>query len=152
MGGDGASSLARFFCKCGIGTKAFRDPNGAIWAKLIFSAVMNPLPVITGQGYDILKKDHDIWALVQQALGEGRKVAQVLGVRLAFNPVDLIHRVREGDLAGISHRGTIFQDMSAGRGTELDFITGALIRRARRTGIKTPALDSIFFRAKALGA
>ena len=152
VGGDGASSLASFFRRCGIGAQAYRDPHGAIWAKLIFSAVMNPLPVITGQGYDILKKDQDIWALVRQALGEGRKVAKALGVRLAFNPVDLIQRVREGDLVGISHRGTIFQDMSAGRSTELDFITGALIRQARRTGIKTPALDSILFRAKAVGA
>ncbi len=151
-GGDGAPLLAGLFRKCGIDTKAYRDPGGSIWAKLIFSAVMNPLPAMTGQGYDILKKDQEIWKLVRQALEEGRAVARALGVRLAFDPLQLIHRVRDGDLAGISHLGSIFQDILAGRPTELDFITGALIRQARKAGMKTPVLDSILLKARSAGA
>ncbi len=151
-GGDGASLLVGLFRKCGIGAKACHDPRGPVWSKLIFSAVMNPLPVMTGQGYDILKKDREIWGLAQQAVEEGRAVARALGVRLAFDPLQLIHRVRNGDLAGIVHRGTIFQDIRAGRPTELDFITGDLVRQARRIGKKTPALDLILARAKAAGA
>ena len=147
-GGEGASVVAGLFRRCGIGAKAYRDPGGSVWAKLIFSAVMNPLPVLTGQGYDVLRRDRDVWRLVRQAVEEGRAVARALGVRLAFDPLKLIHRVRDGDLAGISHRGSIFQDISAGRPTELDFITGALIRQARKAGVKTPALDSILLRAK----
>ncbi|MEI7998584.1 MAG: 2-dehydropantoate 2-reductase [Candidatus Omnitrophota bacterium] len=152
IGGDGSSRLASLFRKAGIGAKAYRDPSGSIWAKLIFSAVMNPLPVMTGQGYDLLKKDPEIWKLVRHAIEEGRAVAKALGVRLAFDPLKLIHRVRDGDLAGISHRGTMVQDISAERLTEIDFITVALVRQARRVGVKTPALNSILFRAKLAGA
>ena len=152
VGGKGAPVVTDLFRKCGIGAQAYRDPGGPILAKLIFSAVMNPLPVMTGQGYDILRKDQEIWKLVRQAVKEGRAVARALGVRLAFDPLKLIHRVRNGDLAGISHRGSIFQDISEGRATELDFITGALIRQARRTGMKTPALDSILLSSKLVGA
>ncbi|MDP2653386.1 MAG: 2-dehydropantoate 2-reductase [Candidatus Omnitrophota bacterium] len=152
IGGDGAPLVAGLFCECGIGAKAYRDSRGPVWAKLIFSAAMNPLPVITGQKYDILKKNRGTWELVRQAVKEGRAVARALRVRLAFDPLRLIRRVRDGDLTGISHRGSIFQDISAGRLTELDFITGALVRQARRIGIKTPALDSILARAKTAGA
>lgn len=151
-GGEGAFMLAGLFRKCGLGAKAYREPEGAIWAKLIFSAVMNPLPVITGRGYDILMTDMNVWRLVRQGIEEGRMVARHLGLRLAFGPLQLIDRVRNGDLAGINHRGTIFQDMNEGRLTELDFITGALIRQAHKAGVKTPALDSILFRAKKAGA
>jgi 2-dehydropantoate 2-reductase len=151
-GGDGAELVAGLFRKCGIGAKAYRNPNGPVWAKLIFSAVMNPLPVITGQGYDILRKDQEVWKLVRKAVEEGRAVARALGVRLAFDPAQLIYRVRKGDLAGISHRGSIFQDISAGRPTELDFITGALVHRADKVGVKTPSLDSILQRARLAGA
>src|SRR5436190_18923303 len=102
---------------------------------------MNPLPVITGRGYDILRMDQKTWRLVRQAVQEGRAVARALGVRLAFDPMRLIQRVRQGDLEGISYQGSIFQDVFLGRPTELDFITGALVRQARSTGIKIPALD-----------
>ena len=151
-GGDGAGLVAGLFRQCGLGAKAFRDSGGPIWAKLIFSAVMNPLPVITGQGYDILRKDREIWELVRQAVEEGRAVARALGIRLAFDPMRLIYRVRNGDLVGISHKGSMFQDFSAGRSTEFDFINGALARQARWKGIKTPALDSILAKAKSVTA
>ena len=152
VGGDGAMRVAGILRACGIRTKVCCNPDGAIWSKLIFSAVMNPIPVMTGRGYDILGQDRAIWQLVRQAVAEGRFVAKALGVRLAFDPMRLIHRVRDGDLSGIPHRGSIVQDIRAGRPTELDFITGALIRQARKVRVKTPALEWILFKAKEAGA
>lgn len=151
-GGDGAPLVAGLFRKSGVTARAFRDPEGSVWAKLIFSAVMNPLPIVTGQGYDVLRKDKEVWQLVRRATEEGKAVARVLGVRLSFDPIKLIDRVRDGDLAGIQHRGSIVHDMNAGRSTELDFITGALVRQACKAGVKTPALDSILRRARSAGA
>lgn len=151
-GGDGAPLIADFFRKGGVGAKAHRNHDGPVWSKLIFSAVMNPLPVVTGQGYDVLRKDRDVWKLVKHAVQEGKAVARALGVRLSFDPMGLIDRVRNGDLVGIEHRGSIIHDMSAGRSTELDFITGALIRQARKVGVKTPALDSILVKSRLAGA
>jgi 2-dehydropantoate 2-reductase len=113
---------------------------------------MNPLPVITGQGYDILKKDQKTWELVRRAVKEGRAVAGALGVRLAFDPMRLIHRVREGDLQGIPHRGSLAPDIKARRPTELDFITGVLVRQAHKAGVKTPALEAILVKARMAGA
>jgi 2-dehydropantoate 2-reductase len=144
--------VADIFLKDKVKVKICKDSRGAVWAKLIFSSVMNPLPVIAGQGYDILKKDLEIWKLVCQAIKEGRATAKAWGIRLAFDPFRLIKRVRSGDLKGIAHRGSIAQDIAKGRPTELGFITGALIRKGRRKGIKTPALDLIFKRAKTRGA
>ena len=152
VGGDGALFIADLFRKSGVQAKAYRNSDGAVWAKLIFSAVMNPLPVITGQGYQVLNTDKDIWRLVKQAVAEGRTVARAAGVALAFDPMKLIERVRNGDLAGIEHRGSIVHDRNAGRSTELDFITGALVRLAGRQGVKASALKSIWARAKSVGA
>ncbi len=147
IGGDGASFVAGLFRAGGIQAKAYRNAAGSVWAKLIFSAVMNPLPAFTGRGYDILK-DKNIWRQVRQAVGEGRGVAKALKVRLAFDPLQLIDRVRRGDLAGIPHRGTIVHDISAGRRTELEHITGALVGHARKVGVKTPVLNLILSKAR----
>ena len=151
--GNGAVTwFGRLFSEAGLKVSLVKDPLRIIWAKLIFSAVMNPLPVITGQGYEVLRKDQEVWQLVRRAVGEGRGVARALGVRLAFDPLDLILRVREGDLTGIQHKGSIYQDVVTSRSTELDYITGALVRLARHQGIKTPALNQILSRARAAGA
>lgn len=152
LGGDGAKLVADLFRKAGVGTKAYRNPQGCVWAKLIFSSVMNPLPVVTGQGYEVLRKDKDIWKLVKRAIKEGRAVAKAMGVRLTFDPMKLIDRVRNGDLTGISHQGSIIHDLRIGRTTELEYITGALILYARKKRIKTPALDTIVSRAQLAGA
>ncbi|MCC6758841.1 MAG: ketopantoate reductase family protein [Candidatus Omnitrophica bacterium] len=143
LGGVGAKFVGGIFRKTGIKVKVFKSPQGAVWAKLIFSSVMNPLPVITGQGYDVLRKDLKIWELVRKAICEGREVSKTLGVRLAFDPLKLIQRVRHGDLAGIAYRGSVARDVLVGRPTEIDFMTGALTRRAREVGVKTPVLDHI---------
>jgi len=149
---EAVSWFGRLLADAGFKTSIVSTSSRIVWAKLIFSAVMNPLPVMTGQRYDVLKKDQEIWKLVKQAVNEGRAVAKALRVRLAFDPLRLIDRVRNGDLAGIKHRGSIIQDIKVGCSTELDFITGALIRHARKVGVKTPALDLILLRAKEAGA
>ena len=136
----------------GFKARLVTESSRIIWAKLIFSAVMNPLPVITGQGYDVLIKDRKIWDLVHQAVKEGKAVARALGVRLAFDPWKFIQRVERGDLSGIPHRGSIYQDMMKRRPTELEFITGALVREAHKMGVTTPALSLILQRARSAGA
>lgn len=148
---EAISWFRRLLMDAGFETSSVLKSDRIVWAKLIFSAAMNPLPVITGQGYEVLR-DAETWKLVRDAVEEGRRVAKVLRVRLAFDPLLLIDRVRKGDLVGIQHCGSMSQDLSVGRLTELDFITGALIRQARKLHIKTPALDVIFKKAKQAGA
>jgi len=151
LGGDGAWVMARFFRSAGVDAAAVGDAQRCVWAKLIFSSIMNPLPVITGQGYEVLKDDA-VWKRVRDAVREGRAVARAKRVRLAFDPLKLIRRVRDGDLSGIKHRGSLVHDTAAGRLTELDWITGALIRQARRLHIETPVLNEMYKKAKSAGA
>jgi 2-dehydropantoate 2-reductase len=152
IGGKGSALVGGVLRKAGMNVMLCKDPRRAVWAKLIFSASMNPLPVMTGQGYEVLRTDGKIWRLVCNAVNEGRAVSRILGVRLAFDPLKLVQRVRSGDLAGIAYRGSMANDVLLGHPTEIDFITGALVRQARQVKVKTPALDSILLRSKLAGA
>lgn len=144
--------IARLFRKCGMPSTVCQNKNSAVWSKLIFSAVMNPLPVLTNKSYEVLRTDDAIWAHVRRAVDEGRAVAKALKIRLAFDPMRLIQRVRNGDLAGIPHRGSIISDVLCNRSTEIESISGELIRQAQSLGIKTPSLAWIFNQAKSKGA
>lgn len=152
VGGEGGHLVARLFRDARMKVRVYKDPAGLVFSKLIFNAVMNALPVITGQGYDILSKDRRIYALVRQGIKEGCSVARALDVRLAFDPMKMILRVKHGDLAGIAYRGSMFGDVAAGRATEIDCITGALIRAAHGADISVPALEMIYKKAKIAGA
>lgn len=147
-----AADVARLFRRAGLKVVVSENSDGFIFAKLIFNAVMNPLPVITGKGYGILKTNHTISSLAQAGIREGLDVAKALNIRLAFDPMKFFLRVKEGDLVGLPYKGSMFQDVAMKRKTEIDFITGALVRTARQAGVPVPALKFILAKAKAVGA
>lgn len=152
LGGKGASLVEPILKGTGLAVRKYRDARQFIYAKLIFNAVMNPLPVITGRGYDMLRQDKRISHLAVKAVNEGRAVARSLGIRLAFDPLVLMRRVKDGDLSSLSYRGSMFADFTSGRPTEVEYMTGALLRMARRKKIDAPALTAILTQAKAAGA
>jgi 2-dehydropantoate 2-reductase len=146
------TAVASLFRKAGLKVSISGNSDGFILSKLIFNAVMNPLPVITGKGYHILKTNHTIFKLAYMGIREGMAVAKALNIRLAFDPMKFFLRVADGDLAGLPYKGSMFQDVAMRQKTEIDWITGALIRIARQKSVPVPALKSIFKQAKALGA
>lgn len=148
----GGAAVARIFRLAGLKVIVSENSDGFIFAKLIFNAVMNPLPVITGRGYGMLKTNYIISNLAQSGIREGLDVANALNIRLALDPMKFFLRVKEGDLARLPYKGSMFQDLAMKRKTEIDFITGALIRVARQVGVQVPALKIILAKAKAAGA
>jgi len=127
-----------------------KDYRSAVWSKLIFSAVMNPLPVLMGQDYEIIRRDRRTYKLVLAAMEEGKSVARALGVKLAFDPVKIVRELRVGRSVGHSHKGSMYHDFVRGRALETEYITGAVVRSARAVGLKTPVLDVIYSSIKAL--
>ncbi len=142
-GGAGARKIAALFARAGVRSAAVADPRRAVWAKLIFNAVMNPLPVITGRGYDILKEDAAVYGLARRAILEGKRLAAAEGVRLAFDPMRAVDGIRLGRYGVIRHMGSTYTDVMSGRPTEMCFMTGALLEIARRHRIAVPALTGI---------
>jgi len=147
IGEKGAVNIARLFRRAGVATKIYDDSTGCIWAKLIFSSVMNPLPIMTQRGYGVLR-DPFVWKIVKEAVLEGKLIAKSLEIKLAFDPLKLIERVRQGDLMDLEYKGSMFQDFVTGRKLEIEFITGELIRQARHLNIEAPMLNYIFQETK----
>ncbi|MBF0485620.1 MAG: ketopantoate reductase family protein [Candidatus Omnitrophica bacterium] len=136
--------LSRALKSAGIDAREASDYRGALWAKLIFSAVMNPLPLLTVADYSILQKDDKVYSFVTQAIDEGKKVARARGITLAFDPMTIVRKLRRGKLGQFHHKGSMYYDFIEGRRTELNDITGELVQCARRAGIMAPALETIY--------
>lgn len=138
------------FDRACMAVESLRDYRGAVWAKLIFSAIMNPLPVLTGRDYEQIRTDKGVYLLVLDAMQEGKKVARALGIRLAFDPIKIVEKIRAGRPGSVRHMGSMYNDFVRKRPTEIDFITGAVVAKARALGVAVPVLEQIYSLIKLL--
>lgn len=132
------------FQSAGFKVMALKNPFRAIWAKLIFNAAMNPLPVITGTDYRVLQTSHALFDLMREAMDEGKRVAKKRRIKLPYDPFRLVMDIRKGKYKRFSYKGSMYYDVMQNNPTEIDDITGRLILEAQHSGIKTPFLKTIY--------
>lgn len=125
--------------------EAFPDLLPAQWSKLVFNSTVNTVAALTGLPHVGLyaKEDDptDLGRLVHALMDEGKRVAAAAGVELYEDPWEMnVHAVRRGETqkSDYAHLPSMLEDVLARRPTEVDFITGALVREAERLGVPAP--------------
>ena len=140
--------LGELMTRSGLPTKVIADPRGAIWGKFIFNSVMNPIGAIV-QGVNAARYEvPEMRALIDEMAAECIRVAEALGIRLAFDPMYLVKKIRAGESPLTRHAGSMAQDIEAGRETELEAMTGYVVRKARELGVPVPVTESVYRMAK----
>jgi 2-dehydropantoate 2-reductase len=126
--------------EAGMPTRVTADPRGAVWSKFIFNCVMNPVgAILRGDNrarYEVAQVRDLIDAMFAQ------------GIRLQFDPMHLVKKVRGGELPLTRHAGSMATDLAAGRETELEALTGYLVRTARALGLDVPVAETVYGLAK----
>ncbi|MCX7153191.1 MAG: hypothetical protein NT115_11885 [Proteobacteria bacterium] len=132
----------------GMPTQVAADPRGAIWSKFIFNCVMNPVgAIVLGQNrarYEVA----EVAALIDQMFEECGRVAAAQGIALSFDPMHIVKRTRSGEMALTSHAGSMAQDVAAGRETEIEAMTGYMVRKAKALGVAVPVTETVYRLAK----
>jgi 2-dehydropantoate 2-reductase len=130
---------------------AFPDLLPAQWSKLIFNATVNTVSALTDLGHVSLfareEELTDLGHLVHQLVDEGRRVADAAGVTLHEDPWEMnVLAVRRGETqaSDYAHVPSMLEDVRAHRPTEVDFITGALVREANRLGVPVPLHTTMY--------
>jgi len=140
--------LGELMTRSGIPTKVVADPRGAIWGKFIFNSVMNPIGAIV-LGVNAARYEvPEVRALIDAMAAECVRVAEAQGVRLEFDPLYLVKKIRAGQAPLTKHAGSMAQDIEAGRETELEAMTGYVVRRAKELGVPVPVTESVYRLAK----
>ena len=140
--------LGELMTKSGLPTRVVADPRGAIWGKFIFNSVMNPIGAIV-QGVNAARYDvPEMRALIDDMAAECVRVAEAQGIKLEFDPMYLVKKTRSGDSPLTKHAGSMAQDIEAGRETELEAMTGYIVRKAKELGVPVPVTESVYRMAK----
>jgi 2-dehydropantoate 2-reductase len=137
--GDDARRTAALIANCGLKAEAFDDLRPALWSKLIFNATVNAVAALTGLPHDFhfgqLERDTDLGHLVRDLIDEGKAVAAAAGVELKEDPWEMNMLATR---RGFRHYPSMLEDVEARRPTEVDIITGALVREGNRLGVPVP--------------
>jgi len=140
--------LGELMTKSGIPTRVVADPRGAIWGKFIFNSVMNPIGAIV-QGVNAARYNvPEMRSLIDDMAAECIRVAEAQGIKLEFDPMYLVKKMRSGEVLLTQHGGSMAQDIALGRETELEVMTGHIVKKAKELGVPVPVTESVYRMAK----
>ena len=134
----------------GLKARAFEDLRPAQWSKLIFNATVNSVAALTGLPHDAHfaaeATPADLGHLVHDLVDEGKAVARAAGIELYEDPWEMnVHATRRGS----AHYPSMLEDVEARRETEIELITGSLVREAERHGVQVPLHTALYRLVKA---
>lgn len=135
----------------GLKARAFKDLLPAQWSKLIFNAVVNSVAALTDlphvKAFAEREGFSDLGHLVYAAMDEGKRVAAARGVELFEDPWEMNVEATSHGQSGnedYAHAPSMLEDVRARRLTEVDWITGAIVREAEKAGIAAPINEVLY--------
>ncbi|MGD0056761.1 MAG: 2-dehydropantoate 2-reductase [Methanomassiliicoccales archaeon] len=139
---DIANRVRDAFNECGIDSKVTDDIIAEVWMKAIVNASINPITALVRSENACIEDDPDLKELAKMVCDEAVAVAKASGVRLPR--CDPLGKVMGVVSATRENRSSMLQDVEAGRRTEIDDITGAIVKEARRNGLPAPANETLW--------
>jgi 2-dehydropantoate 2-reductase len=145
--GKRLAEVAALFNAAGLETMLVDNADSLVWGKLAINAGINPLTALLEVPNGELAK-HENWREVMAAAAsEVAEVAAAQGIQLPF--ADPARRAAEVSRATASNRSSMLQDVSRAAPTEIDAISGAVVRIGKLLGVPTPVNEFLLRLVKA---
>ncbi|MBQ9008096.1 MAG: ketopantoate reductase family protein [Clostridia bacterium] len=122
---------------CGFRAKIHENIQQLIWNKLFVNVALSAVTAALNVKMGFIASDPHAFAMSAQLLHEAVTVAHALG--LEADEEHLLREIRETSERVPEGVTSICADLSAGRKTEVDTISGSVIRAAKKCGIDVPA-------------
>lgn len=129
------SLLINAFQHADVSTRQDNDPEAMLWRKLLWNCGFNAITAITRCYASAVAANSETLAIVCQAMAETVAVANMKGI--AIGEQDIKKHI-EVTLAMGPVKTSMWQDIDAGRNTEVDYINGYVVREAAALKIPTP--------------
>ncbi len=150
-----AAGITRFGSWTSCATGAARDalaaagfevavtesPGQLLWEKLAISAAINPLTAILNVTNGQLLHNKETRQLMRDLVVEAVKVAATEGYRFEQSLVEIAESMCEATSENVS---SMLQDIRAGKRTEIEAISGEVLRRAQIASLPTPRTRVIY--------
>jgi len=142
--------LAELLNKGRMKTEIIADPMGAVWSKFVFNCVMNPLGALMMGDNASRYNLPEMRALIDDMAAECIAVVQALGGTFAFPPMEFVDKTRAGEIPLSRHAGSMALDIGRGAPTEIDELTGFIVREGERLKVPVPNCKAVYRLVKGL--
>jgi 2-dehydropantoate 2-reductase len=143
-GGDSARvrDIVAVFADAGIDASASTDIRSETWKKFIFLSSVSGITSATRRTIGDLRADATTRALLHDALQEATSLAGAEGVTIPERFVE--ERLAFIDTLPPDGRSSMAQDLLRGGRLELEWLSGAVVRRAARLGLEVPTHERFY--------
>jgi 2-dehydropantoate 2-reductase len=118
-----------------------------LWQKLVINCAINPLTAIDNVNNGALAADK-YTQNINEIIGETIAVAKKVNVELDFESTrNKVYQVIQSTGANYS---SMYQDINANKKTEIDFITGYIVKLAKQFDVATPMSDLLYQQVQTL--
>jgi 2-dehydropantoate 2-reductase len=140
--------LADSLHSAGFTVEIVSDPNALLWGKLVINAAINPLTALLRVPNGELLRRPAARVLMAEAAREAAAVAATQDIRLPYP--DPVAAVEEVALRTSNNHSSMLQDVLRGAPTEIDAISGAIVRAGEQIGQPIPVNRTLWRLVKAL--
>jgi 2-dehydropantoate 2-reductase len=117
-----------------------------LWAKMLYNCALNPLGALLGVPYGTLAEQPTTRGLMDRIVEEVFAVMRAAGYTTHWQtPAQFLAAFYERLVPDTAeHKSSMLQDITAGKRTEIDALTGAVIALAARHGLDVPYNHTLY--------
>ncbi len=142
--------IHELFDRAGIAHAIPADMIRSLWFKYMVNVGANQASAVLRADYGTLKTSPVARELMDSAMREVIAIARAMNVELSEQDIEEWYRVLEPlNPAG---KTSMFQDVEAGRKTEVEMLAGTVIELGKRHGVATPVNRRLFDELKRIEA
>lgn len=138
-----ARRLASVFSEAGVTGQAHRDMRVMLWLKFLMVACSSSINAATRSGFDALAGNPAMHWLLEIAMQEALGVARALDVPLPGD-IEAETRTTLKNVFAFGGKASLLTDLERGNRLEIEWLSGAIHRMGRETGIPTPLHTAIY--------
>jgi 2-dehydropantoate 2-reductase len=133
--------------RAGFEAEVTDSPGQLLWEKTAINAGINPLTALLNVPNGRLLQISDVRQLMRDLVVEATKVASTEGYRFDYSLVEAAEAICTRTAENVS---SMLQDVRAGRQTEIESISGEVMRRAQTASLPTPRTRVVYQLVKGL--
>lgn len=139
---DHAEAFAVVLRSTGFAVEVTAQVRNEIWKKLMLNAATLPTSALTRLTAGALGEPGPMLDLVDAVAAEAVAIANASGLQIDLDErLSSIHATLQRAGSG---KASMLQDIHAGRRTEIEVITGAVVREAKRLGLEAPLNQALY--------
>jgi len=144
---DRVETIAEALRGCGIETEVSDDITRILWSKIVLLSVHGGMSAACQLPLGDILSTEGMEDVYRKMFNEAASVGRALGVDLPESTSDDLVALLQS--APADNTTSLQVDFGHQRRVELEYLTGAVVRRGREAGVPTPALEAIYLSLKA---